>query len=68
MAELGIASTNDAIAGHYAGIVDAMLHDASDAPPAGLPSRATATLMQSLEDKQRVAAEAIRLAQGIGRP
>ncbi len=65
MAELGVPSTNDAIAAHYAGIVDALLHDDSDAAPSNLPARATSTLMRTLEDKQRVAAAAVQLAQDI---
>ncbi len=65
MAELGVASTNEAIAAHYAGIIDALLHDDSDAAPANLPSQTTSTLMRSLEDKQRVATAAVQLAKSV---
>ena len=65
MAELGVPATNAAIAEHYAGIATAMLHDSSDAPPPALPSLATSTLMHTLDDKQRVAREALQLAQSI---
>ncbi len=65
MAELGVASTNDAIVAHYAGIIDALLHDDSDAAPANLLSQATSTLMRTLEDKRRVAMAAVQLAQGV---
>lgn len=65
MAELGVPADNDAIARHYAGIIDAMLHDEGDAAPAGLPAATTATLMQDLADKQRVAEAAIDLALGL---
>jgi LPPG:FO 2-phospho-L-lactate transferase len=65
MAELSIAPDNDAIADHYAGFADALLIDESDAPPAALPARGTATLMKSLDDKIRVAREAIALAHSL---
>jgi LPPG:FO 2-phospho-L-lactate transferase len=62
MAELGVTTNNDAIATHYAGVIDAMLHDASDLAPSALPSRAASTLMLTLEDKARVATQALALA------
>jgi LPPG:FO 2-phospho-L-lactate transferase len=65
MAELDIVPDNDAIADHYAGFVDALLIDASDAAPAAMPARATATLMKTLDDKIRVAREAVALAQSL---
>ncbi|MET0238371.1 MAG: 2-phospho-L-lactate transferase [Sphingobium sp.] len=65
MAELGIAPDNDAIADHYVGIADALLIDESDTPPAAMPARSTATLMRTLEDKIRVAGEAVKLAEAL---
>ena len=65
MAELGIDADNEAIARHYEGVIDGMLHDHSDAPPASLPARAAATLMTSLEDKMRVAEAAIAFARAL---
>lgn len=65
MAELDIAPDNDAIADHYAAFVDALLIDASDAPPAAMPARATSTLMKTLDDKVRVAREAVVLARSL---
>lgn len=65
MAELDIAPDNDAIADHYAGFVDALLIDASDAAPAAMPARATHTLMKTLDDKIRVAVEAVALAHSL---
>lgn len=65
MAELGVPADNDAIAAHYAGIIDGMLYDSGDPAPAGLPVAATATLMHDLADKQRVAEAAIDLAQSL---
>ena len=38
MGELGLAPDNVSIAAHYGSVVDAMLHDLSDAPPPGLPA------------------------------
>lgn len=67
MAELGIATDNDAIADHYAGFAHGLLIDTHDAPPANLPSLATNTMMRTLEDKIRVAREAIALAHSITR-
>lgn len=65
MAELGVAPDNDAIAAHYAPLLDAMLHDDSDPAPAGLPASATATLMRDLGDRTRVARAAIALAEQL---
>ena len=65
MAELGIETGNQSIASHYEGVIDAMVHDVRDAPPTGLPARATDTLMQTLDDKIRVAAEATILARSL---
>ncbi len=62
MAELGLEPDNAAIAAHYGPVIDAMLHDGSDAAPPGLPARAASTLMTTLADKVRVADEALTLA------
>ncbi len=62
IAEFGLSPTNAVIAEHYAGLISAMVHDRSDAPPPGLPALATATLMHTLEDKCRVAREALAFA------
>lgn len=68
MAELGVPPDNDAIAAHYAPHIKAILFDTSDNPPASLPARSTGTLMLTLDDKIRVAHEALRLAESIKRP
>ncbi len=65
MSELGIETTNNSIAAHYADAIDAMLHDARDRPPTGLAARATDTLMQSLDDKIRVARNAVHFAKSL---
>jgi len=62
MAELGVTVDNDAIADHYANLIDGMLHDTSDRPPKSVPALATGTLMHDLEDKCRVAEAALDLA------
>ncbi|MCJ8156124.1 2-phospho-L-lactate transferase [Sphingomonas sp. LaA6.9] len=65
MAELGINADNEAIAGHYAGLISGLLHDSADAPPLSTPARSTATLMTSLDDKVRVARAAIVFAEAL---
>ena len=67
MAELGLTPDNAAIAAHYGSVIDAMLHDLSDAPPPDLPARAEATLMTTLADKVRVAEAALDLAVSLAR-
>ncbi|UVO54244.1 2-phospho-L-lactate transferase [Sphingomonas sp. SUN039] len=65
MSELGIDPDNRAIAAHYEGIIDGMIHDAGDAGPASLPACATATLMSDLSDKIRVAQAACDFARTL---
>ena len=67
MAELGLTPDNAAIAAHYGLVIDAMRHEASDAPPHGLPARATTTLRSTLADKGGVSAEALARSAGLGR-
>ncbi len=59
MAELGFEPDNQAIADHYTGIIDGLVHDLSDTPPKNLPAYTTTTLMMNLDDKIRVAQAAI---------
>lgn len=63
MRELGLEVNASSIARHYQGIADALLLDDRD-PPAdiGLPHARTDTLMQTLEDRVRVARAALALA------
>lgn len=66
MHELGFAPTNAAIAAHYSAIIDGLLiHDGDDAPE-GLAVAATDTMMNTLEDRVRVARAALDLARAIG--
>jgi LPPG:FO 2-phospho-L-lactate transferase len=67
MTELGLALDNEAIARHYAPLIDAMVHDCGDAPPIALPSFATRTLMKSEADKAQLAREAMEFALGLHR-
>lgn len=67
MHELGLPPDNNAIAGHYAGLLDGLLHDRGDPAAAALPSRAAATLMTTLEDKVAVARAALAFARDLSR-
>ncbi len=63
MRELGIAVKNLAIADHYRGVIDGLLFDARDgAIELPLAHASTDTLMQSLDDRVRVARSALALA------
>lgn len=63
MQELGIPSDNLSIARHYDPFLDGLVIDQQDAPPGGsVAVRTTKTLMKTLEDRQRVATEALDLA------
>lgn len=69
MTELGLAVNHATIARHYAGLIDAMLID-SDEPPGsfdGIVAARTNTLMQTIDDKIRVANAALALAASFGR-
>jgi LPPG:FO 2-phospho-L-lactate transferase len=70
MAELGMALTPQAIAQHYAGLIDGLVIDASDqsqAAATGVPTHVTSTLMQTLDDKRRLAAEVMAFAASLTR-
>ena len=65
MAELGIETNPRAIATHYAGVVDGLVIDVADSSWADhcpVPTRVTPTLMRSLEDRQRLAAQTLAFA------
>jgi LPPG:FO 2-phospho-L-lactate transferase len=68
MSELGIEANPRSIAMHYAGIVDGLVIDAADAAWADrcpVPTCVTPTLMRSLEDRKRLAAETVAFAAGL---
>jgi LPPG:FO 2-phospho-L-lactate transferase len=66
MKELGLDVSATTIAGHYEGVIDAILVDERD-PPATLSiaSGRADTLMKSLDDRIRVANAALDLADSI---
>lgn len=70
MGELGLSVTNESIAAHYAGIIDALLVDErDDASGLTIPHAIADTLMKTLADRERVARAALALADRIaGRP
>nr|WP_218036596.1 2-phospho-L-lactate transferase [Sphingobium sp. EM0848] len=66
MGELGLSVTNQAIAAHYADIIDGLLVDARDGGEGlVIPHTATDTLMKTLDDRARVARAALDLAERI---
>lgn len=66
MAELGIEISPASVAAHYAGLIDGMLVDMRDGQVAlGIETRSADTLMVTLEDRVRVAAEALALARDL---
>ena len=68
MGELGLAVTNAAIADHYAGLIDGLLVDGRDGgAELDLPYAVTDTLMQTLDDRARVAQAALDLAAQLAR-
>lgn len=67
MSELGLAADNQAIADHYRGLIDGLIIDARDEAPGGVPSRSTNTLMRDLDDKIRLAREAVDFGLGLAR-
>lgn len=66
MNELGMAITPQAVAGHYAGLIDAILVDERDGYiKLGIPTLSADTLMRSLADRARVAQAALDLADSL---
>lgn len=66
MAELGIEISPASVAAHYEGLIDGMLVDIRDGQVAlGIETRSADTLMVTLEDRVRVAAEALALARDL---
>lgn len=64
MGELGLAVTNEAIAAHYAGIIDGLVVDVRDGGEGlAITHSITDTLMRTPEDRARVARAALDLAE-----
>jgi LPPG:FO 2-phospho-L-lactate transferase len=64
MAELGLAPDNKAIAAHYEDLIDGLVVEASDSDTQGVACEtfATSTLMQTLDDRMRLASETLAFA------
>jgi LPPG:FO 2-phospho-L-lactate transferase len=70
MTELGVPQTQASIARHYDGLIDGIMIDRSDhAEAAGLSltTRITGILMTSLEDRERLAREALEFGASLDR-
>jgi LPPG:FO 2-phospho-L-lactate transferase len=68
MAELGIATTAQAIAAHYRGLLDGLVIDESDAaemPQLEIRTEITSTLMRDMDDRQRLARDVLLFADKI---
>jgi LPPG:FO 2-phospho-L-lactate transferase len=64
MAELGLPVTNASIAAHYGEVLDGLLiHEGDDVP--GIATAQTDTLMQTLDDRARVARAALDQAETL---
>jgi LPPG:FO 2-phospho-L-lactate transferase len=71
MRELGIEVSNVSIAAHYHGLIDGLIIDAVDADQVreiAVPVHSTGTLMQSLEDRVRLADEVLAFAGALAIP
>ena len=70
MEELGLPVSSRAVAEHYGDILDGLILDDSDAAEAsrlGLPAVATRTLMETLEDRERLARSVLDFAAALRR-
>lgn len=70
MRELGIEASNRAIAAHYGDLLDGLVIDESDGSaelPHGLPTRASRTLMKSLDDREMLARATLEFADHLRR-
>jgi LPPG:FO 2-phospho-L-lactate transferase len=71
MTELGITVTNPSIAAHYRGLIDGLVIDEADAADScrlDLPVLSTRTVMQSVADRERLAAETVAFAETLAKP
>jgi LPPG:FO 2-phospho-L-lactate transferase len=67
MTELGIPITNQSISAHYEGIIHGLIIDREDDSPDDVAVMRTDTLMNTLEDRARVARHALDLAHDLAR-
>ena len=71
MAELSLAVTNDSIAAHYRGVIDAFVIDEADAVNReciDVPVLVTRTMMSDMADRERLAGEVIAFAGSLAEP
>jgi LPPG:FO 2-phospho-L-lactate transferase len=71
MKELGITVTNQSIAAHYDGLIDGLVIDEADAGDSSrldLPVLTTRTVMGSVADRERLAAETVAFAETLAKP
>jgi LPPG:FO 2-phospho-L-lactate transferase len=71
MQELGVPRTQDAIASHYQGLLDGFVFDRQDianCEQIGVPTLCTNTLMTTLADRERLAAEVLSFADRLRQP
>ncbi len=72
MKELGVPSTSLAIAGHYLGVIDALMIDTQDSDMAaaieatGVNVQICETMMMTVDDKKRVAENVLSFVAGLG--
>ena len=65
MVELGLAVTNESIAGHYRSLIDGLVVDEADGADAArldVPTLAVPTLMRDLADRERLAGDILAFA------
>ena len=70
MRELGIETSNRAIAAHYGDLLDALVIDEADRLvelPRGLPTQIARTLMQSIDEREALARTTLEFADRLGR-
>jgi LPPG:FO 2-phospho-L-lactate transferase len=65
MQELGLSVDNETIARHYAPFLSGLLVHADDPSPSDIPTAQTNTLMQTLDDRIRVARAAVDFARSL---
>lgn len=66
MGELGVPVTNLSIAAHYRGMIDGLVIDVADGDAArdpDLPHAVTSTVMQTIEDRERLARDTLAFAE-----
>jgi LPPG:FO 2-phospho-L-lactate transferase len=68
MGELGVPVTNLSIAAHYRGMIDGLVIDVADGDAArdpDLPLAVTSTVMQTIEDRERLARDTLAFAEAM---